>query len=104
MLKGISSGAFEIEAEVEIPSTSTITEFGFQVRESTDQKQSLDTKQQISKYLLTVLGQEKLISPAFFTTLHEAPLKPDNKRIKMNIFVDDSSIEIFANDGKVVFF
>ncbi|MFB9760488.1 GH32 C-terminal domain-containing protein [Ectobacillus funiculus] len=103
LLKGISSGAFEIEAEVEIPSTSTITEFGFQVRESTDQKTIVGYKTADQQIFVDRARSGETDFSSFFTTLHEAPLKPDNKRIKMNIFVDDSSIEIFANDGKVVF-
>ncbi|WP_342045096.1 GH32 C-terminal domain-containing protein [Bacillus sp. OTU530] len=103
LLKGISSGAFEIEAEVEIPSTSTITEFGFQVRESADQKTIVGYKTADQQIFVDRARSGETDFSSLFTTLHEAPLKPDNKRIKMNIFVDDSSIEIFANDGKVVF-
>ncbi|MFP3126844.1 GH32 C-terminal domain-containing protein [Ectobacillus funiculus] len=103
LLKGISSGAFEIEAEIEIPSTSTITEFGFQVRESTDQKTVVGYKTADQQIFVDRARSGETDFSSLFTTLHEAPLKPDNKRIKMNIFVDDSSIEIFANDGKVVF-
>lgn len=103
LLKGVSSGAFEIEAEVEIPSTSTVTEFGFQVRESTDQKTVVGYKTADQQIFVDRARSGETDFSSFFTTLHEAPLKLDNKRIKMNIFVDDSSIEIFANDGKVVF-
>lgn len=32
LLKGVTSGAYEIEAEVEIPAGSQVSEFGFNVR------------------------------------------------------------------------
>ena len=45
-------------------------------------------------------------SPAFtasaFSGVHLAPLKPQDGVIRLHIFVDRSSIEIFANDGVVL--
>ncbi|MCW3790406.1 hypothetical protein OM416_02380 [Paenibacillus sp. LS1] len=38
LLKGIIAGAYEIEAEIEIPEASTVTEFGFNIREGANQK------------------------------------------------------------------
>ncbi|MEH7481822.1 GH32 C-terminal domain-containing protein [Neobacillus drentensis] len=103
LLKGISSGAFEIEAEIEIPSTSKLTEFGFHVREGADQKTVVGYKTADNQIFVDRAESGEKDFSSLFSTLHEASLKPDNKRIKMNIFVDDSSIEVFANDGKVVF-
>ncbi|MGZ4159173.1 MAG: GH32 C-terminal domain-containing protein [Neobacillus sp.] len=103
LLKGISSGAFEIEAEIEIPSASKINEFGFNVREGADQKTVVGYKTAENQLFVDRSKSGENDFSSLFSTLHEAPLKPDNKRIKMNIFVDDSSIEVFANDGKVVF-
>ncbi|QIZ06659.1 glycoside hydrolase family 32 protein [Priestia megaterium] len=37
-----------------------------------------------------------------FAAVQEAPLKMENEKINLQIFVDASSIELFANDGKVV--
>ncbi|NIK78577.1 fructan beta-fructosidase [Paenibacillus castaneae] len=37
-----------------------------------------------------------------FACKHEASLQPENGRIQMQLFVDWSSVEVFANDGKVV--
>ncbi|MGM0874729.1 MAG: GH32 C-terminal domain-containing protein [Bacillota bacterium] len=103
LLKGLSSGAFEIEAEIEIPSSSQITEFGFQVREGADQKTVVGYKTTENRIFVDRAESGETDFSSLFSTLHQAPLKLDNKRIKMNIFVDDSSIEVFANDGKVVF-
>jgi hypothetical protein len=39
---------------------------------------------------------------ANFAATHRAPLEPVNNRIKLHIFVDMSSVEVFANDGERV--
>lgn len=36
-----------------------------------------------------------------FPAIQEAPLKMDNNRIKLLVFIDTSSIEVFANDGEI---
>jgi sucrose-6-phosphate hydrolase SacC (GH32 family) len=38
-----------------------------------------------------------------FPGIHTAPLKIDNGNLKLHIFIDWSSVEVFANDGEVVF-
>jgi levanase len=103
LLKGITSGAFEIEAEIEILSNSQTTEFGFKVREGTDEKTVVGYKPAENQMFVNRAESGETDFSSSFSTLHEAPLKPENKRIKLNIFVDDGSIEVFANDGKVVF-
>lgn len=37
-----------------------------------------------------------------FQGIYTAPLKPNNGRIKLHVFVDNAGIEVFANDGSVV--
>ena len=44
---------------------------------------------------------ETEFSPAF-SGVQMAPLKPENGVIDLHIFVDSSSVEVFANDGQVV--
>ncbi len=38
-----------------------------------------------------------------FGRTYEIPMSGDSKIIKMHIFVDESSIEVFVNDGEQVF-
>jgi levanase len=102
LLKGLSSGAFEIEAELEIPTNSHTTEFGFQVREGANEKTVVGYKPVENQVFVNRAESGETDFSSSFSTVHEAPLKPENKHIKLNIFVDDSSIEVFANDGKVV--
>ncbi|MFT8321622.1 MAG: GH32 C-terminal domain-containing protein [Bacillus sp. (in: firmicutes)] len=103
LLKGISSGSYEIEAEVEIPSDSKTTEFGFYVREGEEQKTVVGYKTAKNQLFINRAESGETDFSNLFSTMHEATLKPKNKRIKMNIFVDDSSVEVFGNDGEAVF-
>ncbi|SIQ84358.1 levanbiose-producing levanase [Domibacillus enclensis] len=103
VLKGLTSGAFEIEAEIEIPAASDVTEFGFNVREGAGEKTVVGYKPAEEQLFVDRTESGEADFSNLFTTLHEAHVKPENKRIKLNLFVDDSSIEVFANDGKVVF-
>jgi levanase len=40
--------------------------------------------------------------PSFATSVQRAPLKLDGGKLKLHILVDWSSVEVFANDGKVL--
>ncbi|WP_336785481.1 GH32 C-terminal domain-containing protein [Paenibacillus sp. MMO-177] len=104
LLKGQVSGAYEIEAELEIPAGSTVTEFGFNLREGGGGKKTVvgyktgDSRMFVDRAASGVTD----FSPQF-TTYQEAHLTPDHSRVKMNVFVDESSVEVFGNDGRVVF-
>jgi fructan beta-fructosidase len=49
----------------------------------------------------TNAGESKF--SASFLAIQEAPLKMMDGKIKLQIFIDASSVEVFANDGKAVF-
>lgn len=103
LLNGVTSGAYEIEAEVEIPAGSQVTEFGFNVRESANQKTVVAYKPGEGKMFVDRSASGVTDFSSLFSTKHEAPLQAENKRIKMRILVDESSVEVFGNGGKVVF-
>lgn len=103
LLKGIISGAYEIEAEIEIPETSTVTEFGFNIREGADQKTVVGYKTSDSRMFVDRTASGETDFSNLFSKKHEAPTQMENNRIKMRILVDESSLEAFGNDGKVVF-
>lgn len=82
--------------------TETATEFGLQLRKGADEQ--------------TVVGYETTTATLFvdrtrsgessfstqFPGRHSAPLALQNGMLKLHIFVDTSSIEVFANDGERV--
>ncbi|MNO32667.1 Levanase precursor [compost metagenome] len=103
LLKGLVSGAYEIEAELEIPDGSTATEFGFYVREGTKQKTVVGYKVGEGRLFVDRSASGVTDFSRLFSTRHETALTAENKRIKLRILVDESSVEVFGNGGKAVF-
>lgn len=64
LLKGMTSGAYEIEATLEIPAGSSVSEFGFNVREGADQKTVVGYKPGGSTMFVDRSLPGKQISPA----------------------------------------
>lgn len=103
LLKGLVSGAYEIEAELEIPAGSNVTEFGFNLREGVGgSKTVVGYKTNDSTMFIDRAASGETDFSPLFTTYQEVPLTPDRSRVKMHIFVDESSVEVFGNDGRVV--
>jgi levanbiose-producing levanase len=102
-LDGLTVGAYEIEAEVEIPANSSVTEFGFQLRQREGQKTTVGYRVNTQNMFVDRTASGDVSFSDLFTKVHEAPLQPENRKVKLRIFVDESSIEVFGNDGKVVF-
>ncbi|WP_152679686.1 glycoside hydrolase family 32 protein [Paenibacillus sp. IHB B 3415] len=98
-LADITIDKAELIAEFEI---GTATEFGMKVRKSADEE--------------TVVGYDTLNMELFvdrtnsgttnfhpdFAAKHQAPLLPVDNRVRMSIFMDWSSIEVFGGDGTAV--
>ncbi|WP_323374375.1 GH32 C-terminal domain-containing protein [Paenibacillus sp. JNUCC31] len=103
MLDGLTAGAYEIEAEVEIPANSPVTEFGFQLRKREGQKTTVGYSVNKQNLFVDRTTSGDVSFSDLFTKVHEAPLQPENQKVKLRIFVDESSVEVFGNDGKVVF-
>jgi fructan beta-fructosidase len=99
LLNGISGDRFEIEAEIEVGSAQ---QFGFKLRMSENEETVIgyDTARQ-----LLFVDRSKSGNASFhelFPGKHEAQLEPNNGRIRLHLFVDMSSVEVFANDGRIV--
>lgn len=103
LLKGVTSGAYEIEAEVEIPAGSQASEFGFNVRVGGSQKTVVGYSPSESQIFVDRAASGLTDFSSLFSTRHEAPMQMENKRVKLRILVDESSVEVFGNNGKVVF-
>ncbi|MFP5112439.1 glycoside hydrolase family 32 protein [Bacillaceae bacterium C204] len=81
----------------------TSNSFGFVFQNSDDEKVVI--RYDVEKELLSI-GRTNVGDNSFsesFPTVQEASVKMENNRIKLQIFLDASSIEVLANDGKVVF-
>jgi fructan beta-fructosidase len=98
-LANINVNKAELIVEFEI---GTATEFGFKVRKSEDEE--------------TVVGYDTVLKKLFvdrtnsgitnfhpdFAAKHQAPLQSDDNRVRLSIFMDWSSIEVFGGDGTAV--
>ncbi|MGG1247667.1 GH32 C-terminal domain-containing protein [Bacillus spizizenii] len=102
VLAGLSGDTYELHAEFQV-TPSSAAEFGFKVRTGRNQftKVGYDRK---NKKLLVDRSESGNVTfnPAFNTGKQTAPLKPVNGKVKMRIFVDRSSVEVFGNDGQQV--
>ncbi|MEK3914136.1 glycoside hydrolase family 32 protein [Paenibacillus sp. FSL H7-0331] len=98
-LVDLQAELYEIELEIE---RGSATEFGLKIRTSEREE--------------TIIGYDAVNNALFidrsnsgdtsfhtqFACKHSAPLMLNNEKIKLHIFVDQSSVEVFANDGKLV--
>lgn len=94
LLAEIRGAQLEIIAEFEL---GTAAEFGLKVRTG-DREETAVGYRTADRVLFVDRNQ----SGAALSGVYEAPLAPENNRVKMHLFVDWSSLEVFGNDGKVV--
>ncbi|MEQ8472003.1 MAG: glycoside hydrolase family 32 protein [Marinoscillum sp.] len=106
-LESLFDPAKEIKSGAELPSKSyrltltNIPESGFSVSFSNDQSEVLEVK--LDKKRLTIDRSKAGVADFndAFAAVHEAPLK-GLEVATLEIYMDQSSIEVFVNDGAVV--
>jgi len=103
LLANLSGKAYEIEAVLQLPTIGVASEFGFNVRALGEQNTTVGYNVTNGQMFVNRSNSGRKDFTQYFTTLHTASLSPVNNQIKMHIYVDESSVEVFGNDGKVVF-
>ncbi|MCY8693768.1 GH32 C-terminal domain-containing protein [Bacillus inaquosorum] len=102
VLAGLSGDAYELHAEFQV-SPGSAPEFGFKVRTGENQFTKVGYDRKNTKLFVDRSESGNVtFNPTFNTGIQTAPLKPVNGNIKMRIFVDRSSVEVFGNDGQQV--
>jgi fructan beta-fructosidase len=99
LLAGLQGDSFEIAADFQIsPDTESL---GFRVRMGEGEHTSIIYNPREQRVYLdrTHSGQSDF-HPGF-ARIHAADLAPINGSIRLHIFVDHSSVEVFANHGQV---
>lgn len=98
LLSDMQGDTYEIECELEIGNASGI---GFKLRKSDHEETvvAYDVTTQ-SLYIDRCVSGEKAFHESFGCK-HEVPLQLVNGRLKLHLFVDQSSLEVFANDGEI---
>mgnify|MGYP001157632745 FL=1 len=90
---GLRGVQLEIIAEFE---TGTATEFGIKVRMGGEEETVVGYRTADH-----VLFLDRNRSGQALSGVYEAPMVAENSRVKMHLFIDWSSLEVFGNDGKV---
>lgn len=98
-LKVISGVSYELEAVFKIVSNSKV---GFRLRKGEDQETVVAYNPKTSRLTVDRTRSGAHDFEAGFAEKTYAPLRLRNGILKLHIFVDTSSIEVFANDGEVV--
>jgi fructan beta-fructosidase len=98
-LKDIRGTSYEVDTEFTLQND---TSFGLKVRTGSNQETviSYDSKSAMLYVDRTNAGISSF--EQHFAEKNSAPLQPKDHKIKLQIFVDDSTLEVFANDGEVV--
>lgn len=103
LLSEISGTAYEIIAEFELPENNQAEEFGLQLRKSETQQTVVGYNVSNSKMFFDRSNSGEVNFSEKFSTLHETNVNLENNRIKMRMYVDKSSVEVFVNNGQAVF-
>lgn len=98
-LSGVRGSTLEIRADFRV---KTARRFGLQVRTGPNERTVIgyDTKRQELVVDRRRSGRTDF-SPSFADDVQRAPLKVSNGRVRLHVYVDESSVEVFANGGRV---
>ena len=98
-LSELQLDSFEIIAEFD---TGTQEAFGFKVRTSADQETVIGYHPESAELFVDRTRSGLSDFHKEFTGRHAVKLEVSNGRIRLHLFVDRSSVEIFADDGRAV--
>ncbi|WP_139902300.1 glycoside hydrolase family 32 protein [Clostridium thermarum] len=99
ILKKYSGDSYEIIAEFEL---GTAEEFGFKLRKSDSEETVVSYNTKLKNISVNRANSGNVSFNENFKRKFTAELNPLDNKVKMHIFIDASSIELFANDGEVV--
>jgi fructan beta-fructosidase len=95
---GVEGNVLEVIAEFELSGAST---FGFKVAKGETEETIIGYNTETEELFVDRSNSGEMDFSENFTTYHTAPLKADNNRIQLHFFLDTSSLEVFANDGRI---
>jgi fructan beta-fructosidase len=97
--QGIAGTALEIVAEFEV---GTAAELGLKVRTGDQEETVIGIDPRAGQLFLDRTRSGQVDFHPEFSGRHTAPLPVDNGRVRLQVFVDRSSVEVFAANGQVV--
>ena len=100
-LENIHGETLEIMAEFQI--AEAVECFGFRVRAGQDEHTTIGYKPKDKTLFVDRTHSGQIDFKDGFASIHSAELLPINNSIRLQIFMDSTSVEVFANDGLVTF-
>ena len=99
LLEGVTGKALEIEAEFDV--SGSATSFGFKVPKGGGTQTVVGYDNAAQQMFIDRRGAGFATIP-HFNELYQAPLPASHGRVKLRLFLDWSSVELFGNDGEAV--
>lgn len=99
LFTGIRSDSFEIIAEFQVIESGN--DFGFRVRVGKDEVTTIGYYPRLHKLFVDRNQSGRSDFDPAFADIHSTRLDLDGDRLRLHIFVDRMSVEVFANDGRV---
>lgn len=100
LLGSIKGDAIEIVAEFEL--NSAVDYFGFEVRVGERERTTIGYNALQHRVFVDRSNAGQSSFDEGFAGIHLAEMEPDAGRIRLQIFIDRASVEVFGNDGLVV--
>ncbi|WP_100407058.1 glycoside hydrolase family 32 protein [Bacillus solitudinis] len=94
----LNNKLMEIEIELE---QINLSKFDLLIQHSETEKTIISYDVRNSSLLVDRTNSGEISFSTSFPAIQEAPLKMKNNKIKLQLFIDTSSIELFANDGEI---
>ncbi len=99
LLAGVGGRTLEIIADIEVADADAV---GLRVLKGENEATELRYNVERGSLFLNRFGAGEDDFNSNFALAYEAPLPLDEGRLSLHVFVDHSSVEVFANDGKAV--
>ncbi|MFW6270036.1 MAG: glycoside hydrolase family 32 protein [Bacillota bacterium] len=97
ILAGIKAKSFEIKTDLNLKDCS---DFNFTLRKGINERTIIGYNKKQNKFYLDRRNSGENDFHDNFAEIHELPLELNNDSLKLQIFVDWSSVEIFINSGE----
>jgi fructan beta-fructosidase len=98
-LNGARGEALEIDAEFDV--SGTATSFGFKVPKGGGEQTAIGYSV-TDESLFVDRRNAGFAKVAHYNEIYEALMPPQNQRVKLRVFIDAESVEVFGNDGAAV--
>lgn len=100
LLRDLKGTALEIIADFEVNDTLTAGQYGLRVRTGDDIYTTVGYAINSRKLFVDRSNSGQVQFSASFPGTHTAALEPDGDSIRLHIFLDRSSLELFGDDGR----